>query len=149
MSHRLVASKPIISNGKTIWLVLLGAMLILAGVTFKSCRHSKGSGSSCGSAPTAPITSYPRDSAPPLHFNGARSVTVELADGIWSREIITPTESRDYRIDVNHDAVYVLFKDGHVAALKKGQVEYSDFGIRRGIFRILGTTVGQKVTVSY
>ena len=83
---------------------------------------------------------------------GQKGVTVNLRADQWSREIVTPTDpvrEVDCRISVTPPiGFYVLFKDGSIEEVRADQKEMTDFGFRRGIFRLLGKSSDQTAVVT-
>lgn len=167
MSHRLGPAKPPIETKTALRGILVGlAVMVLAIVVplvlsqLSGCdKITSGYVSSAPVQPTEghpsvlckPVASgLPRSFDSPLYFgDGKTSVTVRLRGDAWSREIVTPADSVDYRIDVNPpDGYLVLFKDGTLGEVSSQQTEVKDHGVRRGIFRLLGNSANQTATVT-
>lgn len=159
MAHKAGPAKPPIETKTAVKGILVGlAVMALAIVVPLALSQLSGCGSggapsgvSSAPKPSEPAVNrvLPKSAAPVLYFEkGQRSVTVQLRADMWSREIETPCDSLDYRITVEPRlGCLVLFKDGTVAELQSDQLEVSDFGVRRGIFRLLGNSNGQTATV--
>ena len=162
MAHKVGPAKPPIETKTAVKGILVGlavmALTIVLPLALSNCGGSGGSDSPSGDNGNAQLPTtvdsrgLPVSVAPVLFFEqGQRSVTVQLRADMWSREIETPADSRDYRITVEPRLGYlILFKDGTVAEIVSGdeQLEVYDFGVRRGIFRLLGNSNGQTATVT-
>lgn len=162
MAHKIGPAKPPIETKTARKGILVGLAMIVFSIALPLFMLGMAKCGSSGSGgytqpqpePNKPtvLRDLPKSAAPVLCFEkGQRSVTVQLRADMWSREIETPDDSRDYRITVEpRIGCLVLFNDGTVEEFKPGQeqLEVNDFGIRRGIFRLLGNSNGQTATVT-
>ncbi len=98
------------------------------------------------------VRSLPDSGKPVVRFSGEKQVVVDLKTDEWSQQVIipvSPTKYVDCRIDVDPPTGYfVKFQDGQVDLVTADQREFVDHGMKRGIFRILGTSSGQKATIT-
>ncbi len=95
---------------------------------------------------------FPESSKPVVRFIGSSRAVVDLYTNEWSQQIITPTHPTkivDYRVDVEPPTGFLIkFQDGYIDEVRVDQSRVNDWSMRRGIFRILGTSSGQKATVT-
>lgn len=102
------------------------------------------------SDPWASVRSLPKSREVPLHFTpGSSELVCNLEKGVWSRQIVTPIESKNYRVEVwpTTDHYFIWFHDGMIARVSNKDSEIKNHGVRRAIFRILVEDPGQTVKV--
>lgn len=137
-------------KSKLLWCIIV-ALFVTIVVLLSPSKKEEG-----GKERAFEAYGIPKNPEPVLYFKkDQKGVTINLRTDQWSREIATPTDpvrKVDYLIDVNPPVgFYILFKDGSVEEIRADQKEMTDFGFRRGIFRLLGKSSDQTatVTVSY
>lgn len=166
MSHRMGPAKPPIETKTALRGIIVGlAVVVLAIVVPLAFSQLSGCDKiGSGSVASSPVQSaehpqghckpivsgLPRSADLPLYFeSGQTSVTIRMRADAWSREIVTPADSVDYRIDVSPpDGYLIFFKDGTLGEVSADQTEVKDHGVRRGIFRLSGNSANQVATVT-
>jgi|SRR3989344_1627350 len=95
-------------------------------------------------------SAIPKSNSPAIRFNGRQQVVVDLKTSEWSPQIIVPPAAGSYcRIDVEPPTGFTIeFADGFKETVNANQVSARDWGSRRGAFWLLGTSPGQKATVT-
>lgn len=164
----LFDGKVISLNKKFAWtIMLISGLLMLGGWQWNNIRDTAASvfdGKSSRSVQMVgdttditggpPLTAslLPESKKPVIRFNESRQVVIDLRVDEWSQQLITPALPNkyvDYRIDVDPPNGYLVkFQDGHVERVVADQKAVTDHGMRRGIFRILAVSPGQKATVT-
>ena len=154
MSHKAGIAQPLISN-KTIIIALavcfsIIALTILHSLNGEEQNNKKEEG---GKERVFEAHGIPKSHESVLYFKkGQQGVTINLRTDQWSRVIATPTDLVrivDYRLDINPPiGFYILFGDGQMEEVRADQKEVTNFGFRRGTFRLLGKSPDQTAVVT-
>ena len=158
--------KVISLNKKFAWVIMLLSGLLMLGAWQWERITSVADGMWTGPAkpriggtttdvtggPPMVVSALPDSKMPVVRFSESSQVVVDLQVDEWSRQVITPAMPNkyvDYRIDVNPPSGYLVkFQDGHIDSVTADQTAFTDHGMRRGIFRILGVVPGQTATIT-
>lgn len=138
------------------WWVLTAALALVVYSVYPSGAPAKAKDSRSSfqveQSAMPPVHLLPESKEPPLHFSGSRQVILPLTLDEWTRQIVIPTHPTKYvdcRIEVDPPTGYLIrYQGGRVEWMRADQKEYPDHGARRGIFRLVGTSPGQKATVT-
>ncbi|MDO8466987.1 MAG: hypothetical protein Q7S83_02490 [bacterium] len=96
------------------------------------------------------VRAMPKSAEAPLWIpKGAEPTIVDLKSGVWSREIVMPTDS-DFETIVNPgpDHFYIWFKDDTIMKVSQSDKEFKDYGLRKKVFRMLVEEPDKKLTVT-